>query len=222
MAALEGPHWGPKDGGAPKLIVFLLHGYGADGNDLIDLAPHWAQAVPEALFVAPHAPHPCAGAPYGRQWFNLEDRRPAPLLAGIRAARPLLDETIAAECAAAGLPESAVVLMGFSQGAMMSLFTGLRREIAPAGILAYSGRLLGEELLPAEIRSRPPVLLVHGETDDVVPVAGSRLAEAALEEAGVPVEGIYIPRLAHGIDDIGLSAGALFLQRAAARIAEAA
>ncbi|HWL80281.1 MAG TPA: prolyl oligopeptidase family serine peptidase [Roseomonas sp.] len=220
MAALEGPHWGPKAGGAPKLIVFLLHGYGADGNDLIDLAPHWAHSVPGALFIAPHAPHPCPGAPYGRQWFSLEDRRPGPLLAGIRTARPLLDETIVAECAAAGVPESNVVLMGFSQGAMMSLFTGLRRETAPAGILAYSGRLIGEELLAAEIRSRPPVLLVHGETDEVVPMAGSQAAEAALEAAGVPVEGLYIPRLGHGIDDIGLSAGGLFLERIAAQLAD--
>jgi len=221
MAALDGPRWGPKAGGAPKLIVFLLHGYGADGNDLIDLAPHWAQAVPEALFVAPNAPYPCEGGPYGRQWFSLADRRPAALLAGIQSARPLLDETIAAECAAAGLPESAVALMGFSQGAMMALFTGLRREVAPAAILAYSGRLVGEELLAKEIRARPPVLVVHGEADEVVPVSSGRGAEAALRAAGVPVEAVYTPRLAHGIDDAGLSAGALFLQRAAAHLAGA-
>lgn len=222
MAALDGPRWGPKAGGAPKLIVFLLHGYGADGNDLIDLAPHWAQAVPEALFVAPHAPHPCEGGPYGRQWFSLADRRPAPLLAGIQSARPALGAAITAEAAAAGLPESAVVLMGFSQGAMMALFTGLRREIAPAAILAYSGRLIGAELLAAEIRARPPVLVVHGEADEVVPASAGRDAEAALRAAGVPVESLYTPRLAHGIDDAGLSAGALFLQRAAARLGGAA
>ncbi|MFC4168861.1 alpha/beta hydrolase [Teichococcus aestuarii] len=218
MAALDGPRWGPKAGGAPKLLVLLLHGYGADGNDLIDLAPHWAQAVPEALFVSPHAPQPCEGGPYGRQWFSLADRRPAPLLAGAQAARPLLDELIAREAAAAGLPESAVVLMGFSQGAMMALFTGLRRKAAPAGIMAYSGRLIGEELLPDEIAGRPEVLLVHGEVDEVVPAASSRAAESALKAAGVPVEALYCPRLAHGIDDAGLSAGALFLQRAAARL----
>lgn len=218
MAALDGPRWGPKAGGKPKLLVFLLHGYGADGNDLIDLAPHWAQAVPEALFISPHAPQPCEGGPYGRQWFSLADRRPGPLLAGAQAARPLLDELIVREAAAAGLPESAVVLMGFSQGAMMALFTGLRRKVAPAGILAFSGRLIGEELLPDEIASRPEVLLVHGEVDEVVPVASSRAAESALRAAGVPVETLYCPRLAHGIDDAGLSTGALFLQRAAARL----
>lgn len=222
MAALDGPRWGPKAGGAPKLLVLLLHGYGADGNDLIDLAPHWAQAVPEALFLSPHAPEPCEGGPYGRQWFGLADRRPGPLLAGAQSARPLLDEFIAREAAAADLPESAVVLMGFSQGAMMALFTGLRRATAPAGIMAYSGRLIGEELLPDEIASRPEVLLVHGEVDEVVPAAASRAAESVLKAAGVPVEALWCPRLAHGIDDAGLSAGALFLQRAAARVAATA
>ncbi|MCI0754175.1 alpha/beta hydrolase [Teichococcus vastitatis] len=218
MAALEGPRWGPKHGGAPKLLVVLLHGYGADGNDLIDLAPHWAQAVPEALFVSPHAPLPCEAGPYGRQWFSLQDRSPAMLLAGAQTARPLLDTFIAAECRAAGLPETHVVLMGFSQGAMMALFTGLRRQTAPAAILAYSGRLIGPDLLGGEIAGRPPVLIVHGEADQVVPVEASRAAEAALREAGVPVESLYAPGLAHGIDDAGLNVGSLFLQRAASTL----
>lgn len=198
------------------MLVLLLHGYGADGNDLIDLAPHWAQAVPDALFIAPHAPQDCDGGPYGRQWFSLEDRSPAALLAGIQSARPQLDALIEAECVAADLPPGAVALMGFSQGAMMALYTGLRRAVPPAGILAYSGRLIGEESLAAEIRARPPVLLVHGEADEVVPAKASRAAERALRAAGVPVESLYTPRLAHGIDEAGLSAGALFLQRLAA------
>ncbi|WP_419896515.1 alpha/beta hydrolase [Roseomonas sp. USHLN139] len=216
MAALDGLRWGPASGGAPKLIVFLLHGYGADANDLIDLAPGWGRSVPEALFIAPHAPLPCEAGPYGRQWFSLQDRSPARLLAGIQVARPLLDRAIAAECAAAGLPESAVVLMGFSQGAMMALDTGLRRAVPPAAILAYSGRLIAEDLLAAELRGRPEVLLVHGEADEVVPVQASRSAEAVLRAAEVPVEALYVPRLGHGIDDAGLSFGGLALQRAAA------
>ncbi|MDQ1078723.1 alpha/beta hydrolase [Pseudoroseomonas cervicalis] len=222
MQALDGPRWGPKDGGKPQQIVILLHGYGADGNDLIDLAPHWARALPQALFVSPHAPFPCEAGPYGRQWFSLADRSPGPMLAGAQAARPLLDALIARECAAAGLPESAVALMGFSQGAMMALFTGLRRTVPPFAILAYSGRLIGEELLEAEIASRPETLLVHGEVDEVVPVQSSRSAEAVLRARGVPVESLYCPRLAHGIDDAGLTAGALFLQRNAARLAPGA
>jgi phospholipase/carboxylesterase len=199
-------------------VVFLLHGLGADGNDLIDLAPHWGATVPDALFVAPHAPDPHDGAPFGRQWFSLMERTPAARLAGVTAARPVLDRMIDAECAAAGLPPSAVVLMGFSQGAMMALYTGLRRAQPVAGIMAYSGLLIGAEALSQEIVSRPPVLLVHGEVDEVVPAAASRQAESALRGAGVPVESTFSPALGHGIDDAGLSAGALFLQRAAARI----
>ena len=222
MAVLDGPRWEPQSGGRPQLIVLLLHGYGADGNDLIDLAPHWAQAVPEALFLAPHAPLPCEAGPYGRQWFSLEDRSPARLLAGVQSARPQLDAFIAAECAAAGLPESAVVLMGFSQGAMMALHTGLRRDPPPAAILAFSGRMIAEELLGAELAGRPDVLLVHGEADEVVPVAASRSAEAVLLANGVPVQALYVPRLGHGIEDAGLSLAGLALQRAAARLEAAA
>jgi phospholipase/carboxylesterase len=221
MAVSDGLRWGPRSGGAPKLIVFLLHGYGADGNDLIDLAPGWSEAVPEALFIAPHAPLPCEAGPYGRQWFSLQDRSPARLLAGIEAARPGLDRAIAAECAAAGLPEAAVVLMGFSQGAMMALDTGLRRAVPPAAILAFSGRLIAEERLAAEMQGRPEVLLVHGEADEVVPVGASRSAEAVLRANRVPVEAHYVPRLGHGIDDSGLSLAGLVLQRAAARLAAA-
>jgi phospholipase/carboxylesterase len=218
MAELDGPRWGPASRGKPKQIIFLLHGVGADGNDLIDLAPRWSHAVPDALFISPHAPTPYEGAPFGRQWFDLADRTPARMEAGVRAAAPALDATIAKECAAAGVPETHVMLMGFSQGAMTALFCGLRRATPPAAILAFSGLLLAPESLQAEMRSRPPVLLVHGEVDQVVPAAGSRAAERVLRDAGVPVEAVYSPRLAHGIDDAGLAAGALFLQRAAATL----
>ena len=221
MAELDGPRWGPASKGRAQQIVFLLHGVGADGNDLIDLAPQWSRAVPDALFISPHAPSPYQGAPFGRQWFDLSDRTPARMEAGLRAAIPALDATITRECAAAGLPETHVMLMGFSQGAMTALFCGLRRAVPPAAILAYSGLLLAPESLGAELRGRPPVLLVHGEVDQVVPVAGSRMAERELRDAGVPVESVYSPRLAHGIDDAGLAAGALFLQRAAANLPKA-
>ena len=217
MAALTGPKWGPKNGGAPKMVVFLLHGLGADGNDLIDLAPHWGSTVPDAVFLAPHAPEPHDGAPFGRQWFSLTDRSPPSLLAGVQAiGRPALDAMIDEACATYGLPASAVVLMGFSQGAMTALYTGLRRIEPVGGIMAYSGALIGAEALAGEVVTRPPVLLVHGEVDEVVPATASRQAESALRAAGVPVESTFSPALGHGIDDAGLSFGALFLQRIAA------
>jgi len=212
MSALDGPRWGPADAAAPRGLVVLLHGLGADGFDLVDLAPTWAEAVPGALFVAPHAPDPCDLAPYGRQWFSVADRTPTRMLAGMRIAAAHLDAFLDAESARLGLPPSAVALMGFSQGAMTALFTGLRRPAPPAAILAYSGRLVGVHETASELRARPPVLLVHGEADEVVPVEGSREAERTLLALNVPVESAYTPGLAHGLDDAGIALGARMLR----------
>jgi phospholipase/carboxylesterase len=217
MADLSGPRFGPKSGGEARQLVVLLHGVGADGQDLIELAPVWAEALPDAVFVAPDAPSPCdmfpPGAPFGRQWFTLQDRSPARLSAGVRAVAPAVEAFLEAELARLSLPASALALMGFSQGAMTALFTGLRRATPPAAILAYSGALLAPESLAAEIASRPPVLLVHGEADDIVPAQASRMAESVLRAAGVPVEARFIPGLAHGIEEEGLAAGAAALRR---------
>ncbi len=217
MPTLDGPRWGPKEGVAQHLVL-LLHGVGADGNDLIDLAPGWAAAAPHARFWSPHAPAPydMADVGFGRQWFSLADRSPGPIAAGLAAIRPVLDAAITEECAAMGIAESHVVLMGFSQGAMTALSCGLRRLVPPAAILAYSGGLRDAETLAATLGGRPPVLLVHGEDDAVVPAAASRASESALAALGVPVESLYCPRLGHGIDSAGISRGALFLQRALA------
>jgi phospholipase/carboxylesterase len=209
----DGPRWGPANGGGPRKLVLLLHGVGADGFDLIDLAPGWGKAVPGALFLAPHAPEACDMAAYGRQWFSLSDRTPARMLAGVRVAAEALDRRIDAELERLGLGPGELALMGFSQGAMTALFAGLRRRAPPACILAYAGALLGAESLAAEIAAHPPVLLVHGEADPTVPVAASRMAESALRSAGVPVEAVYRPGLGHGIDEVGVSLGALALQR---------
>jgi phospholipase/carboxylesterase len=214
MPALDGPRWGPASKGTPRQLVVLCHGLGADGYDLIDLAPTWAQALPDAAFVAPDAPDPCDQGPTGRQWWSVVDRSPPVVEAGVRRAATFLNPFIDAELARLGLPADAYALMGFSQGAMTALFTGLRRPTAPRAILAFSGALVAPESLAAELTHRPSVLLVHGEADDVVPVGRSREAEAALRAAGVPVEAIYVPRLGHGIDDTGLAMGALTLQRA--------
>ena len=132
----------------------------------------------------------------------------------MRRAAGFLDAFIDAELVRLGLPTEAYALMGFSQGAMTVLFTGLRRAIAPRAILAFSGALVAPDSLASELANRAPVLLVHGEADDVVPVQRSRDAEAALRAANVPVEAVYVPRLGHGIDDSGLAMGALALQRA--------
>ena len=210
---LDGPRWGPASGGPPRKLVVLLHGLGADGYDLIDLAPGWGQAVPEAAFVAPHAPEPCDIAPYGRQWFSVGDRTPARMRAGAEVAAAHLAAFLDAEAARLDIGAGDIAIMGFSQGAMMALFTGLRRAPPPAVLLAYAGRLLGAETLAADIRARPPVLLVHGEEDEIVPAAASREAESALTAAGVNVEAVFRPGLGHGLDEAGMALGALALQR---------
>ena len=221
MTELNGPRVGPEASGAPRQLVVLCHGLGADGNDLIDIASAWKQAVPHAAFAAPDAPFPCDMAPpgenYGRQWFSVTDRTPAAMEQGVSRAADHLDAFIDAELSRLSLAPDAYALMGFSQGAMTALFAGLRRTVKPRAILAYSGALIAPKQLLERLSdeaARVPVLLIHGEDDEVVPVSRSRDAETALRAAGVPVESLYCPRLGHGIDQAGLSVGALFLQRA--------
>jgi len=189
----------------------LCHGLGADAHDLIDLAPAWSHACPDALFASVHAPFRHDSG-FGRQWWSVADRSPAVVEAGVRTAARYLHDFIDAELLRLGLPANAYALMGFSQGAMVSLFTGLRHPIGPSAILAFSGALVAPGMLEAELANHAPVLLVHGEADDVVPVARSHDAETVLRAAGVPVAAHYIPRLGHGIDDTAISLGALALQ----------
>jgi phospholipase/carboxylesterase len=203
--ALSGPSRPPASGGRPSRLVILLHGLGADGNDLIGLAPHWAPLLPTAEFLSPNAP-------YGYQWFSAQDRSPAAVLAGVRAAAPFLQAFIDDALAERGLDDADLALVGFSQGTMMSLFVGLRRAKPVAGIVGFSGRLLSPEILAEELRSRPRMLLVHGTDDPLVPYESLAIAEAALEGAGVPVETLTCDGSGHSIDENGLRRGGLFLK----------
>ena len=209
---LSGPTRPPVAGGQPRRLVILLHGLGADGNDLIGLQQYWGRLVPEAEFVSPNAPFPCDTAPFGYQWFSVRDRSPPTVLAGVRAAATLLDAFIDDELQKRGLDESDAALVGFSQGTMMALFVGLRRATPLAGILGYYGRLIAADLLASELRSRPPVLLVHGTEDPMVPFQSLAAAEAALNEAGVPVETLACVGTEHAIDPEGLARGGRFLR----------
>lgn len=208
---LDGPRLAPASGGRAKSLVVLLHGLGADGNDLISLAPLWSRVLPDTAFVSPHAPFPCDMAPYGRQWFSLLDRSPARVLAGVQAAAPILDTFLDAELERHGLTPDRLALVGFSQGTMMSLFVAPRRAVAIAGVVGFSGALVGAEILAAELRARPPVLLVHGDADPIVPYERMAAAAAALDAAGISVETLTCPGLPHSIDEAGLQAGAEFL-----------
>ncbi len=213
MPLLDAIHWGPASKAAPRQLVVLCHGLGADAYDLIDIAPTWGHTMPDAIFASVNAPdaHPSG---FGRQWWDVSDRRPDVMAAGARNAAAHLDAFLDAELDRLGLPADAYALMGFSQGAMTVLFTGLRRAVAPKAILAFSGALIAPESLEAEIRNRAPVLLAHGEADGQVPVERSRAAEALLKTLQVPVEAAYSPGLGHGIDDHGIAMAALTLQRA--------
>ncbi|MEI7710672.1 MAG: prolyl oligopeptidase family serine peptidase [Rhodospirillales bacterium] len=213
MPVLDAIHWGPASKAAPKQLVVLCHGLGADAYDLIDIAPTWGHTLPDAIFASVNAPDEHASG-FGRQWWPVGDRRPEVMTAGARNAATHLDAFIDAELARLNLPSDAYALMGFSQGAMTVLFAGLRRAVAPRAILAFSGALIAPESHEAEIRNRAPVLLAHGEADGQVPVGRSRDAETELKRLQVPVETAYSPGLGHGIDDHGIAMAALTLQRA--------
>jgi phospholipase/carboxylesterase len=200
------------------LLVVLLHGYGADGNDLIELGRAWQQLLPQTAFVAPHAPEPCAEAPIGRQWFPLTFRDPDERWVGCNKAAPVLESFLRAELERRKLPASALGLVGFSQGTMMALHVGLRRETAPFAIVGYSGLLVAPpdaapEKLAPEIRSRPPILLIHGDQDDLIPAQALVLAASGLAALGIPVEWHLSHGIGHGIDQEGLRHGGEFLAR---------
>jgi len=212
ILTLSGPNRPPVAGGPPRRLVILLHGLGADGNDLIGLAQYWERLVPDAEFVAPNAPFPSDMAPFGYQWFSVQDRSPGAVLAGVRAAAPSLDAFIDAELEKRGLDESAAALVGFSQGTMMALFVGLRRARPFAGILGFSGRMIAPELLTDELRARPRTLLVHGTDDPLVPFESLAEAEQALAASGVPIETLACVGIGHAIDQEGLERGGRFLR----------
>jgi phospholipase/carboxylesterase len=208
----------PAAGGTPDSVVVLLHGLGANGADLIGLAPYWTERLPRTEFVAPDAPEPCDMAPFGFQWFSLQDRSPLAMMRGVATAAPLLDAFLDDVLAERGLDASRLALVGFSQGTMMSLHVGLRRAVAPAAIVGYSGMLVLEgdtdvEGYGRQVRARPPILLVHGDSDDLIPVQALMHAAQALAALEVPTEWHVSAGLGHGIDDEGLRQGGDFLAR---------
>ena len=216
-AELDGPRLNPQSGAARQLVVFL-HGYGADGNDLIDIGRAWQQILPQAAFASPHAPEPCGQAPVGRQWFPLTMRDPNERWTGVKKAAPMLERFLDAELNRHKLPPSALALVGFSQGTMMALHVGLRRATAPAAIVGYSGLLVTPpereiEAFAADVKSRPPVLLVHGDSDDLIPVQAVFQAAQGLSALGLSAEWHISPGVGHGIDAEGLRHGGEFLAR---------
>ena len=205
---LSGPEQKPASGGKAKSLVVFLHGLGSDGQDLISLAPLFAAEFPDTHFIAPNAPFACDMAPMGYQWFSLRDWSPQSMLKGAHEAAPVTSLFIEAQLRRFNLPESKLAYIGFSQGTMMSLYTALRRPAACAGVVGFSGALIGEE----GITVRPPVCLIHGQDDMVVPFGAMALAEAVLKHDGIKVETHARPNLGHGIDPEGIAIATRFLK----------
>lgn len=209
---LHGPRIAPR-GGSPDALVVLLHGYGANGDDLIGLADGWRRRLPNAAFVAPNAPEDIPGMPGSLQWFPLTLRDPSEYWRGVVAARPAIDRFLDAELARYRLGANRLVLVGFSQGTMLALHVGLRRPTAPTAVVGFSGLLAGPEHL-AEAQARPPILLMHGAADDLIPVEALHIAREQLADAGHLVEWHIGEHVGHGIDAAGQHLAGHFIRSA--------
>ncbi|WOF73663.1 dienelactone hydrolase family protein [Parvibaculaceae bacterium PLY_AMNH_Bact1] len=203
--------------GDPKWLVVFLHGLGSNGADLMTFAEYWAKSMPDVAFSAPSAPTPCPDAPPtsdhpgGFQWIpKLPSGHPLLFPEVENAAddlQPILDQ----ELAAVGLTPDRLALVGFSQGTLMALHAGLRRAVAPAALLGYAGGLVGRDRLANEITCKPPVMLINGDADPMVPAAAQAPALEALQAAGVVAAGQIMPGLDHSVNADALVLGARFL-----------
>ena len=210
MILIDGPRIAPRGATARKLVI-LFHGYGSNGADLAGLAEAWAPAFPDVAWASPNAPDPAPGAPGGYQWFPISRLDPAAMESGVRSAAASAERFIDAELTRWSLAGGDVVLVGFSQGTMMALHAGLRRDTAPAGILGYSGALAGPERLKEEMTVKPPILLIHGDRDEVLPVGLSLAAAQGLAAAGHGAQFHISPGITHSIGPDGLELGAAFI-----------
>ena len=211
---LTGPELAPISGEAPERLIVLLHGLGADGADLLALGEVLSRVFPTAQFVAPDAPYTCDIAPTGKQWFSLQDLSRDQLKIGVSAVSPMLNDYIDAQMKRFDIEASNVAVIGFSQGTMLALHAVLRRPDPVAVVIGFSGMLISPEDLGDIGPAKPPVFLVHGADDPVVPSDMTRLAGEALKLAGFDVEAMIIPDLGHSIDENGLGVSVEILQRA--------
>jgi len=203
----------PISGGKAKQLVIFLHGWGADGPNLIDLADMIAPYLPDAHFIAPNAPFVCEVNPYGFQWFSLMDRNPARMLEGARSAADILNSFIDEQLKALGLDNSNLALVGFSQGTMTGLHVALRRTPPMKAFVGFSGAMVGIEVLKSEIKAEPPICLIHGQMDDVVPYGALKHADEALKSVGITAETHTRPGLGHSIDMEGIRIAGEFLKK---------
>ena len=197
--------------GAPKWLVLFVHGLGSNGKDLMTFADYWQKSMPDVAFAAPSAPAPCPDAPGGFQWMPRLPAGHPRMFPEVEAAAPTLETIIQDELAHVGLGADCLALVGFSQGTMLSLHVGLRQCIAPAAVLGYAGGMVGREHLADEITCKPPVMLVNGDADQMVPPAAQGAALETLQQAGVVAAGQVLPGLDHSVNADALILGARFL-----------
>lgn len=208
---LDGPRMPPARGGKADALVILLHGYGSNGADLISLAPYWQKVLPGAAFVSPNAIEPVPQAPGGYQWFPISQLDPQLMERGARQAAASVDRFIDRELERAGLDDSRLALVGFSQGTMMALHVGLRRKRPPAAILGFSGVLVAARKLKEEMAVKPPILLVHGSEDPMIPVTAMFDSAEALAASGHGAQWHVSYGIPHSIGPDGLDLGGAFL-----------
>jgi phospholipase/carboxylesterase len=201
----------PARGGKPDSLVIFLHGYGSNGADLIGLAPHWAEVLPATAFVSPNAIEPVPQAPDGYQWFAISNLDPYLMEQGARHAAQSVDRFIDRELEKYGLDESRLALVGFSQGTMMALHVALRREKPVAAVLGFSGVLVGARTLKEQMRSKPPVLLIHGDRDPTIPIPAMFDSAEALAASGHGAQWHISYGVPHSIGPDGLELGGAFL-----------
>jgi phospholipase/carboxylesterase len=215
MILIDGPRIPPKSGAAKKLVI-LFHGYGSNGQDLAGLAQAWAPNFPDVAWASPNAPEQVPGYPQGYQWFPISRLDPELMEQGVRSAHASAEQFVKSELRRWNLGDGDVVLVGFSQGTMMALHTALRRETAPAGVLGFSGALAGPERLKQEMTAKPPILLIHGDQDDVLPVGMTLMAAQGLCAAGHGAEFHISQGIPHSIGPDGLELGQRFIANALA------
>jgi phospholipase/carboxylesterase len=213
LQPLIGPEIAPRGKLPPEWLIIMLHGVGQDGSDLFRFAPLLHDVLPSAYVSAPHAPHRFDLGRTGRQWFSLQGVGPNTRLDGVKSVAPIVENFINARIAKTGVPEHRIILCGFSQGAMIALYVGLRRRTPPLAILAHSGVVVEQTLSVSKSRALPAVLLTHGGCDDVISPAQLHRAEGMLRAAAVAVEAHLIPGLGHVINEDIIALAQDFLAR---------
>ena len=211
MSTLEGPIVEPQTGEKPEQLIIFCHGYGADGNDLIGLSSYFQKILPNAIFMSPNAPQKCDLNPLGYQWFDFQSGDPALIWKGVLEAASVLNSFIDEQLEKYNLSDDNLALIGFSQGTMMSLHVGLRRKKPMRALVGFSGKLIGEELLKDDLVSKPPIYLIHGEQDPMVPHQETINAADVLQRHDVEVQKHISSNTPHSISEDGLKIAIDFL-----------